>query len=255
MVQQEDEEPAGAPEWMVTYSDMISLLVTFFILLMTFSTMASDNLFPMRGSLMGLGGIMPVSGRTPIEPPKDDLMAATEVQHGGDTPHSRPKDTLLESTTESGQRATEEHIEFDLRDVNDGIVLHFDADSSFAPGSDVVNAKLHKALAGLARVLENYPFLVVIEGFTDTAFKPSPSFQTAEAMACARARAAAQVMLQNSRLSPKLVQVAGLGAQRALNDNATASQRAANRRVEVHILSLSRSRAAALQEGGRSRVR
>ena len=38
--QQEDEAPPGAPEWIVTFSDMISLLVTFFILLMTFSTPA-----------------------------------------------------------------------------------------------------------------------------------------------------------------------------------------------------------------------
>ena len=40
----EDEGVPGAPDWVVTFTDMISLLVTFFVLLMTFSSMDDREL-------------------------------------------------------------------------------------------------------------------------------------------------------------------------------------------------------------------
>jgi flagellar motor protein MotB len=96
-------------------------------------------------------------------------------------------------------------------------------------------------------VLENYDYRIVVEGFTDGAFKPSPSFPTAEALSLARAGAAADVLTGSSSLSPMLVQVAGLGARRPRSGNATAAERTANRRVEIRIQSLSRQRKAALE--------
>src|SRR3972149_5758378 len=36
--QPESDEAPGAPDWMVTYSDCMTLLLTFFVLLMTFSS-------------------------------------------------------------------------------------------------------------------------------------------------------------------------------------------------------------------------
>ena len=53
-------------------------------------------------------------------------------------------------------------------------------------------------------------------------------------------------MIENSGLASEAVQVAGVGASRARNENATAGERTENRRVEVRILSLERSRAAKL---------
>lgn len=241
----EEEEPEGAPEWMVTFSDMISLLVTFFILLMTFSTPVTDNKFPIVGSMFGPGGLMTSSGTHAAEPPPDDIMSAMDIRRGANVPHSRPADKLDENMEEMGQKK-DDRAEFDLRNVNDGLVLQFDESCSFKPGSAVVNPALRKKLGELGRVLENYAFLIVIEGFTDTAFKPSPSYPTAEAMASARARAAAESMLGQSRVSKTMVQVAGLGDAKALNANETASERRLNRRVEIRVLSLSRDRARAL---------
>jgi chemotaxis protein MotB len=247
MAQPEDDTPEGAPEWMVTYSDMISLLVTFFILLMTFSSPADDNDFPIAGQLLGMGGTIPRAGHTMVEPPVDDLMTGVDVGRGKGSPHTRPKDKLRESLDEMGQKPDDQHIRFNLRTVNDGIVLVFDHRHSFLPGSEAVNPELRAALIDLAQVLENYDYRIVVEGFTDGAFKPSPSFPTAEALSLARAGAAADVLTGSSSLSPMLVQVAGLGARRPRSGNATAAERTANRRVEIRIQSLSRQRKAALE--------
>jgi chemotaxis protein MotB len=53
----ESEGKAGAPEWMVTYSDVISLLVTFFVMLLTFSTQDKEKFDKAKGSLQGALGI------------------------------------------------------------------------------------------------------------------------------------------------------------------------------------------------------
>jgi len=242
----EDEPPEGAPEWMVTYSDMISLLVTFFILLMTFSSPMNDNNFPIAGGMFGPGGIMDSNGSSAADPPKDDIMSAMDIRRGAGVPHSRPADKLTESSEEMGQKR-DNRVEFDLRDVKDGLVLHFDEASSFKPGSAKVNQVLHAKLGELGRVLENYAFLIIIEGFTDTAFNPSPTFPTPQAMASARAYGAARSMLEQSKVSKKMIQIAGLGPEKPLNNNESASDRRLNRRIEVRIVSLSRQRARAIE--------
>jgi chemotaxis protein MotB len=254
MAFEEEPPPEGAPEWMVTYSDMISLLVTFFILLMTFSSPMDDNKFPMAGAMFGPGGMMGSNNTSDVDPPPDDMMSAMDIRRGATVPHTRPADKLSESKEDMGQKSAD-RTEFNLRDVKDGLVLHFDEGCSFKPGSARVNVALHAKLGELGRVLENYAFLIIIEGFTDTAFNPSPTFPTAQAMASARAYAAARSMLEQSNVSDKMIQIAGLGPEKPLNDNVSASDRRLNRRIEIRIVSLSRDRARALDAAAKNEGR
>ncbi|MFN0196532.1 MAG: flagellar motor protein MotB, partial [Planctomycetaceae bacterium] len=43
MATPEDDAPAGAPEWVVTYGDMMSLLLTFYIMLVSMSEMKDNS--------------------------------------------------------------------------------------------------------------------------------------------------------------------------------------------------------------------
>lgn len=62
-----DSGPKGAPEWMVTYSDVMSLLVTFFVMLISFSTSDREKFDKASGSLRGaLGVTMPNVSRLAI---------------------------------------------------------------------------------------------------------------------------------------------------------------------------------------------
>jgi len=51
-------EPEGAPEWIVTFSDIVSLLVTFFIMILTWSTLEVEDFDLIRGSLQGALGVV-----------------------------------------------------------------------------------------------------------------------------------------------------------------------------------------------------
>jgi flagellar motor protein MotB len=144
-----------------------------------------------------------------------------------------------------GQKLTQEHIQFDPQHIGNGLTIRFGERAGFSPGSTRVNSTLAKALGEFGRTMEHYSHTIVVEGFTDAAFKPTPRYPTAEALSLGRARAAAEVMLRNSSLPPELVQVAGLGTLRLRSDQGqdTALARRADRRVEVRVVALDSARA------------
>ncbi|HQE77107.1 MAG TPA: flagellar motor protein MotB, partial [Candidatus Hydrogenedentes bacterium] len=53
------EEPSGAPGWMVTYGDMMSLLLCFFVLLLSFSSVSEKKYSQAVQSLKGALGVLP----------------------------------------------------------------------------------------------------------------------------------------------------------------------------------------------------
>ena len=248
-----EEPPPGAPDWIVTFADMISLLVTFFVMLMSFTTMdeSQEMVISSAFSNAGAGVVQNDDGHTAVTPPERDHMAATHPLRGADQPHSRPDEELSENLAEMGQKSSTEHLELDLSQIVDGLQIHFGRSASFAPGSVEVNPELAAQLGELGRILQHYQHLVLIEGFTDTEFKPTPEYPNAEALAGARARAAAQSMLASSELSPELLQIAGLGAKRPAASNETAGGRTDNRRIEVRVISLKRGRTTRRPGGGR----
>jgi flagellar motor protein MotB len=148
------------------------------------------------------------------------------------------------SLDEMGQRMTSDHLEIDLRTMGDGLRVEFDADAAFSPGSAEVPVALERALKELANTVKHYPLVVLVEGHTDGAFRPSNRFPDTVAMSIGRARAAAEILTRSGGLEPALVQVSGLGSdslRQVENDNALA--RRANRRVSVRLVAMGRERA------------
>ena len=64
-------EEASCPLWMVTFGDCMSLLVTFFVMLIAFSDMEEARLLDMVGALKGALGVQPAAGKQ-IQPISDD---------------------------------------------------------------------------------------------------------------------------------------------------------------------------------------
>ncbi|MFT5292069.1 MAG: chemotaxis protein MotB [Planctomycetota bacterium] len=238
--------PKGAPEWVVTFTDMISLLVTFFILLLTFSSLEENDVVKVDAWLFGKRGVMDGRGSALAESPESDLVSEVNAVRGAKQAHARPPDGLDESLVEMGQNKTEAHQEISFSDTPDGLVLEFGEAEAFAPGSDRVNSSLAQSLAEIGRVLENYQHLIVVEAFTDDAFRETPLHRTPEALSFSRAQNAAEAMLTGSSVVSDRVQIAGLGQAQPRGDNTTTGGRTHNRRVQIRVLSLSRGRAAAL---------
>jgi chemotaxis protein MotB len=101
--QEEPDEAPGAPEWMVTFSDCMTLLLTFFVLLLSFSSFDDRVFWKLKaiftGSLSGLG--------KPDETGKDALLPAMQIEHTADLDTGSEKPTLVKGVEDRLKQETE----------------------------------------------------------------------------------------------------------------------------------------------------
>ena len=249
-IKEVDDGVDGAPPWITTFVDMVSLLVTFFILLYTFSSVREFDTFTYPKNIISTSGVFEGDSSDTIEAPADDLMLGMDLRRGSRNRHTRPVSELRESMDEMGQRLTDEHVPIDLRKAGDGIQLAFPVHAGFRPGEKSINPSLEKALVELADTIQYYPLMVVVEGHTDDAFAASPRYPDEDALGIARARAAAEVLTQRGGFDPSLVMLESHGSRRPRNPRAaSARERVVNRRVEVRLVSMSKDRIASTTFG------
>ena len=99
----EPDEAPGAPEWMVTFSDCMTLLLTFFVLLLSFSSFDDKVFWKLKaifsGSLSGLG--------RPDETGKDAFLPAMQIEHTADLDAGSEKPTLVKGLEDRLKQETE----------------------------------------------------------------------------------------------------------------------------------------------------
>ena len=177
-IREVDDGIDGAPPWITTFVDMVSLLVTFFILLYTFSSIREFDTFTYPKNIISTSGIFEGDSSDTIDAPADDLMLAMDLMRGSRKRHTRPVNELRKNMEEMGQRLTDEHVPIDLRTAGDGLHVTFPVDAGFRPGDDRVNAALVKALVELADTIQYYPLMVVVEGTPTTPSSRPPAIPT-----------------------------------------------------------------------------
>ncbi|MBK7875340.1 MAG: hypothetical protein IPJ77_06260 [Planctomycetes bacterium] len=232
----EEEAPPSAPEWIVTFSDMVSLLVTFFVLLMTFAT--TDPADKMSGNqrLSARQGLFErTRGEAVSDPPRRVRADETQSSRGATSPHTRPERDLLENLEHMGQRQRSNDVAFDFSQLGHGIVVTFGPECSFGPGASDVTLILGRKLGELGRLLEHYPVELAIEGHVDGRFKSTIAHSSPESLAFERAVRAADILLRDSDFPVERVHVLGLGAVEPRCSEETLEGRLCNRRVEVRV--------------------
>lgn len=251
-----DPEPAGAPEWIVTFTDMISLLVTFFVLLMTFSSMEEYDPVQIKGVLQGgKGVVLPERAPRVVEAPEPDVISHTDPLKGAPEPHTRDQEFEADRTNEQFRRQRESEKLRDLTDIADGLLIQWGAEASFEPGSAKPNAALRAALLDVADVLAAYDHAIVLEGHDSPDHEATRAHPDSDSIALARALACARILVDEAGIAPGRVQVASYGATRAKTLNDSPQGRAHNRRVELRILSMPRDRAVGAARGAGDTVR
>lgn len=237
-----DPEPPGAPEWVVTFTDMISLLVTFFVLLMTFSSMEEHELLRVSSLLRGSPGLIEDYDSAQMTAgPTPDLIADTDPARGADSPHTRPNSEMPAERSQESTGQRPQDLPVDLNRLGDGLAIAWEREAGYAAGALEPNALLTRSLRETAKAIASYPHLVVVEGHSAEDFAPSPEFPDAEAESFERARRAAEVLIA-AGIEPERIQLAGHGTARPRSVGQGADARLDNRRVELRLLTLPVSR-------------
>ena len=123
-----------------------------------------------------------------------------------------------------------------IRQIEKGIVVSLAEAGVFAAGGAEINPEAAALIDALAASLRESETLVRIEGHTDSTPISTARFPSNWELSTARAAAVLARLIQLG-VKPARLSAAGYGGEQPVADNSTAEGRAANRRVDIVILS------------------
>ncbi len=231
-----ERKQEGAPEWMTTYGDMTTLLLTFFVLLFTTATIDGYELELILAAFPGLGTL---DGGQTLE-----VGPLAELGNTVMTLPSRRAGRALDEAREQAVSLFEPEVESDrVRVTRDerGLVISLAADAFFERESADVNMEeARSVLRNLSMLLRSDAVAdrrFRVEGHTDNV-PPPPGAEYPDNWTLASARGLAVLeYLVDFGAPEERFQVMSLGEHSPLFDNETPEGRAYNRRVDVIILS------------------
>lgn len=241
------QEEAGAPHWMTTYGDMVTLLLTFFVLLFTFSSLDvmrfQEVMSAIQHSFMGRSGIL-VGSVDPTAGEGQRLDAAEsplqEIAEAIGERESVVLDMLheLEETYEKVKAFLQEaglEDDIQLRLEERGIVLELPERILFDSGQAVIKGEFHPTLDILVGLLAGLPNQVIVEGHTDNVPIRTFIYPSNWELSVARSVSVARYLIEMHGINPRRLAATGYAEHHPIDTNATAEGRANNRRVTLVI--------------------
>ncbi len=241
----EDEapsKPAGAPAWMATFGDLMSLLFVFFVLLLSFANMDIVKFKDALGSMRDAFGVQ-------IERPGEFQARSDTIVEMA----AKPSSTLIDALrapkhgTQGGSGKGENEIageiartirESGLDQIADvksearGVVMRVRGQLLFEPGSDRIRPESLVFLDEITQLVLRFPYAVTIEGHTDDAPVGAGVFATNWHLSAGRAIAVLRYLHEAGGVDARRLSASAMADQRPLVPNDSPAHRAVNRRVE-----------------------
>lgn len=260
----QEEPPKGSPAWMATFSDLMNLLLCFFVLLFSMSTVDAEkfemivasfqesfSVLPSGGTSVGEGQL--ISSGTQMLEQFDmflNLSSGSEGQNEQDQMapvEQEQKDEYIQQTTAESERMAEQ-IEQALQaaalqnvvetEFNGQYVkLTLNGALLFDSGDATVKEEARPIIEKLAAIIDSYPSNEIdVEGHTDNVpISGFSKYENNNVLSMYRALDVADIIRQYSTVPPDHIKSSGRGDYVPIADNSTSEGRARNRRVEIKI--------------------
>lgn len=251
--------PAGIPAWVLTFADLMSLLLAFFVLLFSFSEMDKAKYKQVAGSMKDAFGIQ--REIKVKEPPKGINIIASEFSAGTPDPKTarnelrqhttddfrqylqlpdlnRVKETLDEEKKRLQHALASEiddgYVEVDI--IDEKIVIRILESGSFASGSTDLIEPFRSLMEKMATTIGDNPGAVVVAGHTDSVPISTGKYRSNWELSASRAVSVLHELMKQGSIPPDRFQLEGYGDTKPVDTNKTSHGRARNRRVEVTLL-------------------
>lgn len=228
----EEEVEEGPAPWVLTFADMITLLMAFFALLYTVSNMDQQRFQSVAASVQNaLGG------------PSGPAGAGGVMREAGFPGGKAVKPKSLDELTGLEEEALLQDMrqEFKGKDLNDSVqvtmrgnqvILQVGGQVLFPPGSANLADQAPGFLDHLVRVARNYPdYRIDIKGHTDPRPISTAKFESNWELSALRATAVLRYLMERG-ISPKRLTATGYADTQPLVPNTSEEGMSKNRRVE-----------------------
>jgi len=235
------ECPKCLPGWLAAFGDLMSLLLCFFVLLLSMSTMDAKKVQEAAGSLQGAMSVL--DGETSTEVQHKQLQIATPIQSETESAKQvkSMKQTIVE-TNEMLKSASESEIT--LEESEDGFMIRLPANILFEKGkAKIINDDALLFLKRIALIIDKLPkdMYVNVTGHTDNSPINTPEFKDNWDLSTARAVSVVKELIKDG-VNPKFLAACGKAGYDPIASNNTPEGRAKNRRVELLFFSKSKDK-------------
>jgi len=228
MAKKKQEKTGGAPDWMVTYGDMMSLLLCFFIMLVAMSQIKQDEKFQevMESIQKAFGYIGSIGPVPTTNPPKLSLLKRLEsivipkrIKHMGDS-----DDQGVEGRN------------FRVTQVREGVKINVGGPVAFDRFRADLKPQGEAVVKELAAKIRGHNTKIEVRGHaTFETLPPDSPYRDPIDLSYARARAVADALIRYG-VRPSRIRISAAGATEPLVRQAYNEERlAANRRVEIIV--------------------
>ncbi len=232
------EGPQGSPHWMTTYSDMVTLLLTFFILLYTMSVIDIERfqtvIISIQTSFLGETGIMDQTP-DPYEPTGEALSHEEGVfAEAALVEQIREAEEVMEEVQAFlEEMGLEAEVELGLDER--GVVMELPDYIFFERAKADLIPEARKMLDKFSELFRRLDRNLIIEGHTCNLPMNVPEFPTNWELSVIRSVRVTRYLTEEQNLDPHRLTATGYGEYRPLESNETPEGRSRNRRVTIVI--------------------
>lgn len=223
MRKKKNEEDKGADQgWLMTYGDLMSLLLTFFVLLLTFSSIQLDKFNKAMGSLQGALGVLEIDRG-------EKLVFRDFVCYDSFTKLKKELDQFIDKAGIDELMYTEAVPGKGLRIIINDKIL-------FNSGKARLKKSIYPILTEIGKIArDNEGLNILVEGHTDNIPMHTIKYDSNWELSAARALAVVKFFIDNLSISPKRLLAIGHGEYKPIVPNSSSKNRAINRRVEIYV--------------------
>jgi len=225
----EDKKPKcekGAPKWMVTFGDMMTLLLTFFVLLLSFSVMDQQRFIRMAGTMKDAFGIQKQQVDIETNPLGVDIISK-EFQ-------TVPLDVQVKISDSIAEEFNAGLVE--VEHGPEGMTLRVKDAIAFESGKAVILPRFKSFLDKLGKAVAELDVHIIVSGHTDNVpMKKEAAFRSNWELSAARAVAVVEYWIEKYKIPHERLAAKAAADGQPIADNNTEEGRARNRRVEFLV--------------------
>ena len=220
------ECPAGAPLWMCTFADLMSLLMCFFVLLLSFATMDAAKFAAATGSMKDAFGMQQSS-------PVDSVMNGSQMISASFD--SVPLLVQVEMAKQFEEESEAGEIETEYS--SEGLIIRVKGNVAFDSGRAVIKKDFKKLLDKIGKMIQKGDLFAEVSGHTDNTplRRGRSSFKSNWSLSAARSVGVVEYFISEFNIPPSRLAAVGYAYGQPIATNKTPEGRALNRRVEFKL--------------------
>jgi chemotaxis protein MotB len=210
--------------WLLTYADMITLLLALFIILFSISTINKVKLQRLVHDISG--------GFNSID-------AINNPPEGGGLERAQPSEELKQEEQIIRTYIIQKHLQQQVQEhmTNQGLVISLLTDKAlYDSGSAELRPQTIGLLDQIGAILRRTRPQIIVEGYTDNEPIHTAQYPTNWELSAARADGVVRYLVEHEHLDPTKVSLAGYGEYHPTHPNQNAGGRQLNRRVDIVIV-------------------